>query len=98
MFHVPAGFHAATYGSVDRGLDCGDDFFSPDGPNCRCDVVTHELFHLLGVGHGGGAPNAPTIRHLISTPEKALDSADNLAQLSAELMGARTDACTRAND
>lgn len=98
MFHVPAGFHASTYGTIERGLDCGDEFFNHDGPNCRCDVVTHELFHLLGVGHGGQALNGPTIRELVDNPEKALDSADNLAQLSAELMGAKTDACTRARD
>ncbi|GEM_PF-7125236 len=98
MFHVPAGFHASTYGSIDRGFDCGDRFFNHDGPNCRCDVVTHELFHLLNVGHGGQPLNGPTIRELVDTPEKALDSADNLAQLSAELMGSKTDACTRVND
>lgn len=98
MFHVPAGFHASTYGSIAAGLDCGDDFFMPDGPNCRCDVVTHELFHLLGVHHGGGSLDGATVRELVNTPDKALDSADNLAQLAAELMGSKTDACTRAGE
>ncbi len=98
MLHVPAGFHAATYGSIAAGLDCGDDFFSPDGPNCRCDVVTHELFHLVGVNHGGGALNTETHRELITTPDQALDSADNLAQMAAELAGSKTDACTRRGE
>jgi hypothetical protein len=100
MKRVPKDFHAATFGSVDVGLHCGKDFFNHDGPNCRRDVVTHELFHLLGVGHGGQPLNGPTIRRLITTPAQALDSADNLAQLVAELEtpGGRTDACVRAGE
>lgn len=37
-------FHALSHlNSPDLGLKCGDPFFSPDGPNCRRDVVTHEF-------------------------------------------------------
>jgi hypothetical protein len=100
MRRVPQSFHAATFGSVDVGLHCGTTFFNRDGPNCRRDVVTHELFHLLGVGHGGQPLNGPTVRSLITTTAQALDSADNLAQLVAELEtpGGRTDACVRARE
>ncbi len=79
----------------------GDPFFGVDGPNCRRDVVVHEFFHLLGVKHGGGALMGPTIRSAITTPDQALNSADNLAQLVAQLRtfkSPNTDACARAGD
>ena len=85
----------------DLGLKCGDTFFNPDGPNCRRDVVTHEFFHLIGIHHGGGALMGPTVRSAITTPAQALDSADNLAQLVAELRTFKmpnTDACARPGD
>ncbi|MGH7843391.1 MAG: hypothetical protein ACREQT_17970 [Candidatus Binataceae bacterium] len=93
-------YHGNTPGDADRGTDCGDSFFNPDGPNCRRDVITHEFFHILGVHHGGGALDGPTIREKITTIDQALDSADNLAQLVARLttLGGRTDACTRPNE
>jgi hypothetical protein len=87
--------------SPDLGLQCGDGFFTKDGPNCRRDVVTHEFFHLMGVAHGGGALLGPTIRSAITTPAQALNSADNLAQLVAELRTFKspsTDACARPGD
>lgn len=98
---VPQSFHALSHlNSPDLGLQCGTTFFSPDGPNCRRDVVTHEFFHMIGVTHGGGTLLGPTIRSAITTPAQALDSADNLAQLVAELTTprGRTDACTRAGE
>jgi hypothetical protein len=100
MKRVAKDFHAATFGSADIGLHCGTPFFTEDGPHCRRDVVTHELFHLLGVGHGGQPLDGPTIRKLITTTAQALNSADNLAQLVAELEtpGGRTDACVRAGE
>jgi Putative peptidoglycan binding domain len=100
MQRVAQSFHAATFGSADIGLQCGTSFFDHDGPNCRRDVVTHELFHLLGVGHGGQPLNGPTIRSLITTTAQALNSADNLAQLVAQLEtpGGKTDACVRAKE
>ena len=93
-------YHAHTPGGPDTGMECGDDFFDVDGPRCRRDVVTHEFFHMLGIHHGGGATNGPTIRANIKTSVQALDSADNLAQLVAQLttMGGRTDACTRKHE
>src|SRR5262249_58499420 len=66
MKRVPKDFHAATFGSADTGLHCGTPFFNLDGPNCRRDVVTHELFHLLGVWHGGHPFNGPTVRQLLT--------------------------------
>jgi len=81
-------------------VECGDPFFTVDGPNCWRDVITHEFFHFLGIDHGGGPPDAPTPRDQIRTSRQALDSADNLAQLVAELVtpGAKTDACARENE
>jgi hypothetical protein len=83
---VTGTFHAQSFGNApDRGLECGTPFFTVDGPNCRRDVVTHEFFYMIGVNHGGGSLTGPTIRRRITTTAQALDSADNLAQLVAEL-------------
>ncbi len=97
---VTSNYHANTPGGPDRGTDCGDTFFNDDGPNCRRDVISHEFFHMLGVHHGGGALNGATIRSAITTPAQALDSADNLAQLAAQLTTPKgvTDACTRPGE
>jgi len=95
---VPDAFHAAVDGNPDHGVNCGDHFFTVDGPHCRRDVLTHEFFHFLGVHHGGGALNGPTVRSAITTTTQALDSADNLAQLVSELVNGKTDACVRAGD
>jgi hypothetical protein len=95
---VAGNFHAQVFGDPDRGVELGDPFFTDDGPNCRRDVITHEFFHFLRVGHGGSPTNGPTIRANIVTPDEALDSADNLAQLVSEIMNGRTDACTRSGD
>ncbi len=87
--------------SPDKGFKAGDPFFNTGGKNCRRDVVVHEFFHLVGIKHGGGALMGPTIRSAITTPAQALDSADNLAQLVAELRTFKTpntDACSRAGD
>jgi hypothetical protein len=63
-------------------------------------VITHEFFHFLGVKHGGSSLDGPTIRGNIKTTAQALDSADNLAQLVAEIVtpGGKTDACARAGE
>jgi peptidoglycan hydrolase-like protein with peptidoglycan-binding domain len=101
LVRAAGSFHAqVTNPSPDTGVQCGDPFFTVDGPNCRRDVITHELFHFLGVHHGGSTLNGPTIRSAITTPAQALDSADNLAQLVAEIVtaGGRTDACARAGE
>ena len=100
MKRVAATFFAATFGSVDVGLHVGTPFFTQTGKNCRRDVVTHEFFHLVGVLHGGQALNVGTVRSLIKTTAQALNSADNLSQLVAELEtpGGRTDACLRQNE
>lgn len=100
MKRVSESFHAKVDGNPDNGIELGDPFFGADGRNCRRDVITHEFFHFLGVKHGGGALMGPTIRSAITTPAQALDSADNLAQLVAELTTAtgNTDACARAGE
>lgn len=64
-------FHAAVdFGKPDNGVNCGDKFFTVDGPNCRRDVVTHEFFHFVGVHHGNGGASlsGPTVRRTISPP------------------------------
>lgn len=85
-------------GKPDLGIDCGDSFFTIKGPNCRRDVITHEFFHLFGVKHGGQPIGKGTDQHLITTPDQALDSADNLAQLVSEIMNGRTNACINSGD
>ena len=92
--------HAETFGNPDLGVHCGVPFFTVDGPNCRRDVITHEFLHFVGLHHGGGPLGGATIRHDILTTAQALDSADNLAQLVAEITtpGGRTDACARAGE
>jgi len=97
---VSGNFHGLNNGTADFGVQCGRQFFSPDGPHCRRDVVTHECFHMFGVKHGGSPLNRPTIRSIITTPALSLDSADNLAQLVAEITtrGGRTDACVTAGE
>jgi hypothetical protein len=81
-------------------MQLGNPFFKLDGRNCRRDVITHEFFHFLGVAHGGGPLVGQTIRSAITTPAQALDSADNLAQLVAELTtpSGNTDACVRPGE
>ncbi|NJN46969.1 MAG: peptidoglycan-binding protein [Candidatus Competibacteraceae bacterium] len=97
---VTETFHASVDGNPDNGIQLGIPFFGQDGRNCRRDVITHEFFHFLGVHHGGGALGGPTIRSAITTPAQALDSADNLAQLVAELTtpSGNTDACARPGE
>jgi peptidoglycan hydrolase-like protein with peptidoglycan-binding domain len=92
--------HAETFGNPDLGVHCGVPFFTVDGPNCRRDVITHEFLHFVGAHHGGGPLGGATIRHNIVTTEHALDSADNLAQMVAEITtpGGKTDACARAGE
>ena len=84
---------------IDHGVDCGDAFFN-SGPNCHRDVLTHEFFHFLGVGHGGGGPQDATPRDKITTTTQALNSADNLAQMIGEMTTStrKTDACARRNE
>lgn len=93
-------FGVVRGGDVENGVECGDSFFDFGGPNCHRDVMTHEFFHFLGINHGGGAPDAPTPRAQITTSAQALDSADNLAQMIAELTtpGGKTDACARRSE
>ena len=76
----------------------GETFFTHDGPNCRRDVITHEFFHLLGVGHGIDPTDGPTIHRFGITPDQSLNSADNLAQLTGDITTSRTDCCTRKDD
>lgn len=95
-----ARLHAEVDGNTDHGIILGGLFLGQDGRNCRRDVITHEFFHFLGVKHGGGSLGGPTIREAITTPSQSLNSADNLAQLVAELTtpSGKTDACARPGE
>jgi hypothetical protein len=64
-------------------------------------VASREFFHIVGVGHGEkeGEPGAPWAdRNVVTTPERALNAADNLPPLAAKLQGGACDACQRAGD
>ena len=101
LARVPgATFITSSYGSVDRGIDFGDDFFKRKGPRCRRDVVTHECFHMLGVHHGGQPLAGPDDPSKITTTAQALDDANSLAQLVAQLTTphGRTGACERDHE
>ena len=100
MRRTATSAHAETFGNPDLGVHCGVPFFTVDGPNCRRDVITHEFLHFVGLHHGGGPLGGATIRHNILTTAQALDSADNLAQLVAEITtpNGRTDACARPGE
>ena len=90
----------APIGNVVEGMECGTAFFD-HGPNCRRDVVTHEFFHMVGVGHGekhGDPIPEFADRALVNSVDLALNSADHLAQMVAELNGAVCDACLRPAD
>jgi hypothetical protein len=50
------------------------------------------------VGHGIDPLSGPTIHRFGITPTQSMNSADNLAQLVADIVGARTDCCTRKGD
>jgi len=97
-----AAFGLVTGGSdgIDNGVECGNSFFDFGGPNCHRDVMTHEFFHFLDIGHGGGGGMEPTHRDRITTTRQALDSADNIAQMISELVtpGGKTDACARRGE
>ncbi len=90
---VPDGFNACVYGPGSDGIECGEPFFTAKGPKCRRDVLTHEVFHLFGVGHGIDPTNGPTIHRFGITPEQSLNSADNLAELVADIIDDATDSC-----
>jgi hypothetical protein len=91
---------SSVVGNVDRGIDFGDDFFKRKGPRCRRDVVTHECFHMLGVHHGGQPLIGPDDPSKITTTTQALDDANSLAQLVAQLTTphGRTGACERDHE
>jgi hypothetical protein len=90
---VPDGFNACVYGPGSDGIECGEPFFTKKGPKCRRDVITHEVFHLFGVGHGIDPLNGPTEHRFGITPEQSLNSADNLAELVADVIDNSTDSC-----
>lgn len=94
---VPNGFHGNKVDAT-VGLEFGELFFTEDGPNCQRDVMTHELFHILGIKHGKSDPSGATTGRTAFTTQECLDSADNLAQLVADIVTGRTDCCTRPRD
>ena len=86
-------------GTADGGILCGEAFFK-HGPHCRRDVITHECLHFLGVHHGGQPLDGPDDPRLIKTSAQALDDANSLAQLVAQLTtrGGKTGACERPHE
>ncbi|HWB25762.1 MAG TPA: DUF4157 domain-containing protein [Chitinophagaceae bacterium] len=72
------------------GVSCCDLFFKANDL-CRADVLTHEHFHLVGLGHGtrGGKDTTRAER----TVAECLNSADNMAQLVGQLAGKTNDNC-----
>lgn len=94
---TPDGFHGNKVNAT-VGLEFGETFFVEDGPNCRRDVMTHEIFHLLDIKHGKSDLSGATTGRTAFTTEECLDSADNLAQLVADITTGRTDCCTRPRD
>jgi len=95
---TPEGFHANVWGRKELGIECGESFFSHDGPLCRKQVLIHEIMHLFGIGHGIDPGDGPTIHRQGITPQQSLNSADNLAQLAAHVTDGKTDSCTRVNE
>jgi hypothetical protein len=91
------GFGLSYTSRPDLGVELCEDCFSFAGPHCRHDVVTHEFFHLIGIGHGErpGQKGLRFARRPLPTA-LALNSADHLAQLVAEITTGKCDACTRA--
>jgi hypothetical protein len=81
----------------DDGIRFGTPFFTQHGPLCRRHAVTHEMFHLVGPHHGGQGSNVKTDLSAVRTTAQALDSAENLAELVAELTapGGVTQSCDR---
>lgn len=84
-------FAVANIGQPAAGIRCCDAFFNT-GPNCQRDVITHEHFHLVGLGHGEDKIGQATTRATMTT-EQALNSADNMAQLVSEIATGSSDAC-----
>jgi hypothetical protein len=83
------------------GIECGQ-FFFERGPNCQHTILLHELFHVAGAGHGQelGKPVPPlTDMNSITSPELALNSADNLAAFTLEMGAAEVfDPCVQINN
>lgn len=99
LMRSPRPDFGVAYGQPNLGLELGEACFGGAGPNCRRDVVTHEFFHMVGIGHGErpGQKGLPFAKRPLPTPQ-ALNSADHLSQLVAELTTGRCDACTRNSD
>jgi hypothetical protein len=90
------GFAWSNVGDPSQGVRCCDAFFlgpdaggnKPIGSLCQMDVITHEFFHLIGLHE-----QSSTTRATITTAQ-ALDCADNMAQLVAEITaGPHRDSC-----
>ena len=64
------------------------DLFFNSPPECHKDRITHEYFHLVGLG------DKPKKRELHTTDD-ALNDADAMAQLVTHIATGRTDACAR---
>ena len=89
----PAGTGAATAGTH-IGL-C--DIFWNNNALCQRDMLVHEMFHSIGIHHGGppNDPNACVSRKDIDAG-RALDSCDNLSMLVSEVAVDSFDACGKS--
>lgn len=85
------GFAWANPGQPALGIRTCDAFFKT-GPMCRRDVLVHEFFHLVGLGHGE-LSGKPSPSRADMTPAHAFNSADNFAQLASDVVTGQTDAC-----
>ena len=88
----------AGVGAATAGFHIGlcDPFFTHT-PVCQRDELVHEIFHSLGIHHGGTArdPNACVSRASMSGAQ-ALDSCDNLSMLISETVSGTFDACGKS--
>ena len=62
------------------------DLFFNSPPDCPKDMITHECFHLAGLGDNSK-------KRELHTADDALNDADAMAQLVAHIATGRTDAC-----
>jgi hypothetical protein len=73
---------------IGTGVEMTDRAFGK-GPVCRASIMTHEFFHLVGLGHGEEpgkvTPRWPPELSAITSPEMALNSAYLLTALVNEM-------------
>src|SRR5258707_15210025 len=88
QFPCRSGARALSVIGDSRGLIfcCGESFFCA-GPECQRNVITHERFHLAGIAHGLNPDGSPRLIEPVatSTPEEALNNADDMMDLVKDI-------------